>query len=327
MKCLPYLLLTLLLTGAHAGAAELRLYRYTNAEGNLVIEPSVPPEYIAKGYEVINSKGRVLEVIPPAPTAEELMQQREAELRALADEQASKRQQELDEALLATYSSPDEVMQALNRALDEIDARIVVERGNMARLQQDKEAHQAIAARHERSGRAVPQALMNEIGQFDEHLARLEQQINDLQQSKQSTRLQYVADQRRVEALLAVDRVRAEDWPAELKLDAAQLPGLWRRHLDNGAQQEWVLNPSGSFTSLRELPDGRRQLILGNWALKERELFVEINTQHLTDSKGATQILSNPPPRRYPVLDFKETEKGHELVLQVGTEVVRLRRH
>lgn len=316
-------LLAMIFGWALPGAAdELRLYRYINTEGNVVIQPSIPPEYVTRGYQVINTKGRVLETVAPARSDAELLQLREAELRLLAEEQEKNQQQQHDAALLATYSQPEDVMKALKRALEEVDARLGVEQGNLSRTQQSKEARQADAARLERGGRAVPDSLSNEIGQYDLQIQRLQKRLDELHQIKQGTRLKYIADQRRLEELRSENQVDSGDWPEELLLEPEQLSGLWRLRFDDGAQQEWVLNPAGTFTSLREDKNGQRQLVLGRWTLVDRELHISVTAQHLTDAKGKTEILSNPPDQKHPVLDFKPKE----LVLQVGTNVIRLKR-
>ena len=51
-----------------ADVPEVRLYRYIDSRGVTVIDRlGVPAEYVAKGYEVLNARGRVVQVIPPAP--------------------------------------------------------------------------------------------------------------------------------------------------------------------------------------------------------------------------------------------------------------------
>lgn len=80
MRCLMALGLVLqgLSFGAQAapgGAVEL--YRYVNDKGVVVLDrQGVPPQYIGKGYQVLNDQGRVIRTVPPAPTAEELRQRK-----------------------------------------------------------------------------------------------------------------------------------------------------------------------------------------------------------------------------------------------------------
>ena len=55
-----------------------QLYRYRNAEGSVVVDYQVPAESVGGGYEILNDKGVVIEVVPPEPTAEEKVREREA---------------------------------------------------------------------------------------------------------------------------------------------------------------------------------------------------------------------------------------------------------
>ena len=81
---LPLLLSVLL--PALAGAGEL--YRYVNDKGVIVLDrQGVPPEYIGKGYDVLSDQGRVVRVVPPAPTAAERQRLQEEKARATSDAQ------------------------------------------------------------------------------------------------------------------------------------------------------------------------------------------------------------------------------------------------
>ena len=81
-------------------AAEL--YRYVDDKGVTVLSrQGVPPEFIGKGYEVLNDQGRVLRVIPPAPTPEEFARMQADKARASSDAQ-----------LLRLYTNLDDVDRA-----------------------------------------------------------------------------------------------------------------------------------------------------------------------------------------------------------------------
>ena len=51
-------------------AQSRELYRYYNADGNMVVDYQVPAEYIAGGYEVLNDEGVVIKLIPAVLTEE-----------------------------------------------------------------------------------------------------------------------------------------------------------------------------------------------------------------------------------------------------------------
>src|SRR5690606_13512113 len=89
-------------------AAEL--HRYVDDKGVTVLSrQGVPPEFIAKGYEVLNDQGRVVKVVPPAPSAEEMKRLVADKARARSDAQ-----------LLRLYTSPDDVDRARERKLNEL---------------------------------------------------------------------------------------------------------------------------------------------------------------------------------------------------------------
>ena len=44
----------------------IELYRYVDRHGVTVLDrQGVPPEYVGKGYEVLNQRGRVVQTVPP----------------------------------------------------------------------------------------------------------------------------------------------------------------------------------------------------------------------------------------------------------------------
>ncbi len=107
---------------APGGAVEL--YRYVNDKGVVVLDrQGVPPQYIGKGYQVLNDQGRVIRTVPPAPTAEELRQRKAAQAQASSDAQ-----------LLRLYSSLEDVDRARERRLAELDGLSSVARGNLQSL-------------------------------------------------------------------------------------------------------------------------------------------------------------------------------------------------
>lgn len=178
------------LTPSMAQAAEapgVQLYRYVDSRGVTVLDrQGVPPEYVGKGYQVLNAQGRVIKTVPPAPTAEQARQARADQAQADADWQ-----------LLNLYSSPEDVDRALARKLAEVDALIGMAQGNVQSLAVQQRNLQGQAADHERAGHPVPQVLID--------------QLDDLRSQQQGLSLQiqrYQEARRQAEADFAQDRVR-----------------------------------------------------------------------------------------------------------------------
>ena len=57
----------LILMSASASTLAGNLYRYENDQGIMVINDTVPPEFVHKGYDVLNSSGRVIERVSGEP--------------------------------------------------------------------------------------------------------------------------------------------------------------------------------------------------------------------------------------------------------------------
>lgn len=158
------LLLGLLLP-VMAGATEL--YRYVDGKGTTVLSrQGVPPEHISKGYEVLNEQGRVVRVIAPAPSAEEMQLILAEKARASSDAQ-----------LLRLYSTPEDIERARQRKLAELDGLIGVARSNLQSVRTQQANLQSQAADNERGGRAVPAHL---LGQIDNQKAEQERLKSDI---------------------------------------------------------------------------------------------------------------------------------------------------
>ncbi|MBT8765932.1 DUF4124 domain-containing protein [Metapseudomonas boanensis] len=173
-----------------AGAAEL--YRYVDDKGVTVLNrQGVPPEYIGKGYEVLNDQGRVVRVVPPAPSREEMQRQLDEQARASSDAQ-----------LLRLYTSVEDVDRALERKLAELDGLIGVVQGNQQSLRRQLTGLQSQAAESERSGQDVPAHLLTQMERLREEQKRLDKEIARYQAESEKAKTGYAADRARLAELL-----------------------------------------------------------------------------------------------------------------------------
>lgn len=116
--------LLLAVLGTAPLAEAQNIYRYEDSSGRTVFNATIPPEYVKNGYTVLNPRGQVVEVVPPAPSAEEIAA-REAEAEARrAEEEALRRQMEADSLLLRLYRSPAEIERKRDERLAQLDAQI-----------------------------------------------------------------------------------------------------------------------------------------------------------------------------------------------------------
>ncbi|OEC47539.1 DUF4124 domain-containing protein [Pseudomonas sp. 1D4] len=182
-----------LILGAMAPlAAQAELYRYTNEKGVTVLDRlGVPPQFIDKGYEVLNDQGRVVKTVPPAPTLEERQRMQADKARAGSDAQ-----------LLRLYTSVEDVDRALQRKLSELDGLITVAKGNQQSLRTQQANLQAQAADNERAGRQVPEALVTQIDNVRSEYKRLDDDIARYQEERKKAQVTFAADRARLAELL-----------------------------------------------------------------------------------------------------------------------------
>ena len=172
--------------------SSVELYRYVDDKGGLVVDrQGVPSEYIGQGYEVLNDQGRVIRVVPPAPTPAEIQQRKADAARANSDAQ-----------LLRLYTSVKDVDLARDRKLTELDALSSVSKGNLQALKSQHATLQARAADQERAGRQVPAELEAQLSDLRDEEKRLEQDINRYQQLREQAIASFAADRARVAQLL-----------------------------------------------------------------------------------------------------------------------------
>ncbi|MGH8353799.1 MAG: DUF4124 domain-containing protein [Pseudomonas sp.] len=178
-----------------AQAAPLELYRYVNDKGVTVLDRQVPPEYVGKGYEVLNQQGRVLKVVPPAPSAEEMQKRLADKAKAGSDAQ-----------LLRLYASVEDVDRARERKLAELDSLIGVARGNLQSLRTQQANLQSQAADDERAGRQVPAQLVAQIDNLKAEQQRLRKDIERYQESRKQAETTFAADRARLAELRGTQR-------------------------------------------------------------------------------------------------------------------------
>ena len=171
-------------------------YRYVDSRGVTVLDrQGVPPEYAGKGYEVLNARGRVIQVVPPALTSD---QAREAQAAA----QAAKVQSDADAQLLHLYSSVTDVDRARARKLAELDALISVAQSNIQGLAAQQATAQSQAADQERAGRPVQQGLIDQMSDLQDQQQNLKVDILRYQTARTQANTDFAQDRARLQQLL-----------------------------------------------------------------------------------------------------------------------------
>jgi hypothetical protein len=114
----PRTLILLACAAALAGpAAAQKLYKYTDAKGNVIYTDKLPPSAAGKPSEQLNRQGTVTKRNEGALTPEQIVAKEAERKRKLEEDVAAKEERRKNMALLNTYSSEQDIAEARERAI------------------------------------------------------------------------------------------------------------------------------------------------------------------------------------------------------------------
>lgn len=108
-----------------------------------------------------------------------------------------------DDALLGTYSSEDEIDQALKRNLQQVDTRISNIQLQMKSVQDDLDKYNKEKAERQVSGKPVDKFLQDEIALANARMSRLQADQTKAQAEKEAIKERFAADKKRYRELIA----------------------------------------------------------------------------------------------------------------------------
>ncbi len=158
-KRVGLILLLLSLASASYGATGARLYRYINAEGNVVIDDKIPPGFAAQGYDILSSTGQLLDTVEPSVP-------QNAVEKALRKKVLIAREKE-DRFILISYSSVAEIQAAMARKLGQLDREVKGINTNIKGSKRRIAFEQQRAANYQRGGRKVPENVTETLFELE----------------------------------------------------------------------------------------------------------------------------------------------------------------
>jgi hypothetical protein len=196
---------TLILTGvltagcyaASAGAAEV--YRWVDENGEVHYSESLPPDYKDKGYDVLNRDGMVVEedqTLTPKPPPEVPSETERKELprdasgmprpKALYSE--VEMQQRMDNFLMLRYDSEQEIIDAMNVEIKQLNYDRRLLEGSRASTEAAYRGQVRVAAERQRAGQAIEADTAREIRKLRKALAASGESLDGLQQREETIR-------------------------------------------------------------------------------------------------------------------------------------------
>ena len=195
-------------------AAERSFYRYFNDKGVQVINDTLPPEVVSRGYDVISQSGMLIKRVPRQLTEAELQDNNSAEAQAARREYEARQLKAWDESLMLRYSSAKDIEAARDRALRDLQIRISILKSNRLQVKSEIEREQKKAADIERIGRDVSPELLDKIDVLRQEIEGIEDAIAVRNNEVEDLRAEYQRDIDRFETLL--DRVKLRSQSREV---------------------------------------------------------------------------------------------------------------
>jgi hypothetical protein len=177
------------------------LYRYRNADGNVVVGFQVPVDSVSGGYEVLNQKGMVIKVVPRELTEEE-RNSKDAEEKLQREATAEQeRLRKWDESLMLRYSVIADIEDARRRALSDLQVRLSILNNNRRGIKRQIETYQEQAANTERAGGDVDVERLRVIEEQQNEIEIIERDIKKRKLEIEQLSTSYDADIGRFEML------------------------------------------------------------------------------------------------------------------------------
>ena len=178
------LLLISALVISQANAANL--YKYKDDQGREITGSRVPAEFVKNGYQVLNERGQVIEVVQRTLTAEERAAQSEQLEQQRLLEQAALRQEEEDRMLLRLYRTPEEVVRRRDATIEQLEAQMIVLNSLLEDAEEKLAELEKRVVNNENAGTQIPANLTaqvedasNEKNRLATQLVRLESEIEE----------------------------------------------------------------------------------------------------------------------------------------------------
>jgi chromosome segregation ATPase len=173
--------------GVSLSVQAANIYKYKDDQGNEILGSRVPAEYVKNGYQVLNERGRVIQEVARVLTPEELAALSDEQEQQRLAEEAARKQEEDDRLLLRLYRSPEEVIRRRDTTIGELDAQIEALSALHNDAQERVDRLQETADSNVAAGREVPATIASQLEDSSEELARLNRQLERIQNERAET--------------------------------------------------------------------------------------------------------------------------------------------
>lgn len=187
--------IALILLSANVAQAGNMLCCTDPATGRRTCGDSLPEQCRGKPYKVLDSFGNVIKEVGPPMTAEQKAQIAAEAQRKKEEEAAKQEQRRKDQALLATYSSVQDIEQARNRSMGDVQETIKQTEAKIAGLQKQRKKYEAELEFYK--NKPVPPDLAKNLRDIDSDIKAQTGLIEAKKADLDKVRAKYDEDRRR----------------------------------------------------------------------------------------------------------------------------------
>jgi len=180
-----------------------RIFKWVDENGEIQYGDRVPPQYASKERSVIDDQGRTVKVYE-APKSPEEKAVAQALMKQQAEAKKSKEQEAVrDHSLLSTYSSEEDMLQARDSKVASVETLIQLTNSRLESMQKRLNELTNDAAEFERSGKKLPDGLVNQMKNIKEQIQHNEDFLKAKQEEEEEIAHKFDEDIKRYRELTA----------------------------------------------------------------------------------------------------------------------------
>jgi hypothetical protein len=153
-----------------SSAYAVNFYKYKDEAGSLVMSFDIPAERVKYGYQIVDSRGRVIQEVARQLTAEEYHEKLHREEALISCNQARRR-------VLNLYQNLEDIDYAEGKAVQSVDTSITNLRANLTHISNQKKEFETRAAQMDIAGQKLPTVLLGNIEKAEAEVTNIELSI------------------------------------------------------------------------------------------------------------------------------------------------------
>lgn len=163
--------------------------------GRSICSDMLPEQCRGRAYRILDRAGNVIQVVGPPLTPEQKAEQAAENRRRKKLEEAAREQRRIDEALLDTYATPQDIDIAQRKAEEDVNLAIRNAKENIEASRAERQKLEAEAEFYQK--RTMPSELQKELRAIN-HEIKVQQELIDVKQRELAAiHSKYEADRKR----------------------------------------------------------------------------------------------------------------------------------